>query len=111
MLGRPYHSIFCSTFSSDKIVSVGNFLSNVKFIEIVCAVVPALKFQQLPRKCIVMQKLSHNNLIQKVIEIRNASTFLQSRKEKKKKGEKRRKKEGGEQGQRDFCNRFMNKSF
>lgn len=68
----------------------------MKFIEIVCAVVPALKFQQLPRKCIVMQKLSHNNLIQKVIEIRNASTFLQSRKEKKKKKEKKAEKRRGE---------------
>lgn len=74
----------------------------MKFIEIVCAVVPALKFQQLPRKCIVMQKLSHNNLIQKVIEIRNASTYLQSRKEKKKKRRKKEKKGGGRAGTKGF---------
>lgn len=70
----------------------------MKFVEIVCVIAPALKFQQLARKCIVMQKLSHNNLIQKVIGIRNASALLQSRKKKKKK----EKKGGGREGTKGF---------
>lgn len=48
----------------------------------------ALKFQQLTRKCIVMQNLSHNNLIQKVTEIRNASTSFKSRGKKLKRKER-----------------------
>lgn len=52
----------------------------MKSVETVYIVVSALKFQQLMRKCIVMLNLSHNNLIQKVIGIRNASALLQRRK-------------------------------
>lgn len=63
----------------------------MKSVEIVEVVVPALKFQQLTRKCIVMQNLSHNNLIQKVIGIRNGSALLQSRKKKRKKENRKRK--------------------
>lgn len=78
----------------------------MKSVEIVEVVVPALKFQQLTRKCIVMQNLSHNNLIQKVIGIRNASALLQSRGGKKKKKKRKQKKE------RDkgiFVKHFLNK--
>lgn len=48
-----------------------------------------------------MQNLSHNSLIQKVIGIKNASAWLQSR--GKKQIEKRKK----GKGQRDFCKTFL----
>lgn len=76
----------------------------MKSVEIVEVVVPALKFQQLTRKCIVMQNLSHNNLIQKVIEIRNASALLQSRKKKKKKRKQKKERDKG-----IFVKHFLNK--
>jgi len=66
--------------------------------------VPALKFQQLTRKCIVMLNFSHKNLIQKLIGIRNASALLQNRKKKKRKEKRKRK---GKKGKRDFCKMFL----
>ena len=59
---------------------------------------PALKFQQLTRKCIVMLNFSHKNLIQKLIGIRNASALLQNRKKKKKKRKKKKEREKGKKG-------------